>query len=88
MNSTTTEPGKTSFNEYYAPPNNNQPQNGSSYSQSEIQSDADDFPFYIKWSIKIGTVILGLLTILMGILGLVDLFSFSIGCVFGGVLLM
>lgn len=84
MSATTKEPGKVAIEESYGPPYS-QSQNSTSHS---IESDADAYPCFIKWTIKIGTVILGFLIILMGVLALLNLFSFSIGCVFSGIILM
>lgn len=43
------------------------------------------FPIYIRWSIKIGIVILAGLVILMGVLTALDL---VFRCIFGGIILM
>lgn len=53
-----------------------------------VKTGLDSYPWYIKWSVKIGTVILGCLAILMGFLAAFDVFKFTIRHVFSGVFLM
>ena len=89
MSTITNEPGKVVLDEYYGPPQaSGYTPKGDSSSPQNTQQEIESYPFYIKWSIKIGTVILGLLTMLMGILALLDLFDFTIGCLFSGIILM
>ena len=45
----------------------------------------DSLPFVLKWLLKIGVVILGLIAILLGGLTLITV---SIRCIFGGIFLM
>jgi hypothetical protein len=51
------------------------------------QGAVEKYPTLFKWIIKIGTVVLGLLTILMGILTFVTI-SFKIRRLFAGIILM
>lgn len=45
----------------------------------------NDYPIFVQWSIKIGTVVLGLAAILLGILTCI---SIEIKCIFAGILLI
>lgn len=88
MSTTTNEPGKVVLDEYYGP----QPPTYAQQSPYGLSKPSDRgvnrYPFYIKWGIKIGTVLLGCLTILMGVLSIIDIFNFSVGCAFSGIILV
>lgn len=82
----TATPGQVIIDEPYGAPYTQSQTTAPTYKQELYQSDVDAYPFYIKWGIKIGTVFLGGLAMVLGILGLV--LQFDIGCIFGGILLM
>ena len=79
-------PGQVVLDEPYGAPYT-QPQTTAASSRRDVgQSQIEAYPFYIRWGIKIGTVFLGGLAMLLGILSLV--LEFNIGCIFGGILLL